>query len=78
MKADPHRLLQAAREHVLAHTLGLYWINTDREQIIIGEFVSDSGNFTTARRLNLGSDLIEPQIGSVHGIGCYHEVFRTV
>ena len=57
-----NKLLQAAREHVLAHTIGLYWINTDREQIIIGEFVTDSGNFTTARRLNLGNDLIS-QIG---------------
>ena len=53
-----NKLLQAAKDHVLAHTIGLYWINTDREQIIIGEFVTDSGNFTTARRLNLGSDLI--------------------
>jgi diguanylate cyclase (GGDEF)-like protein len=57
-----NKLLQAAKDHVLAHTLGLYWINIDREQIIIGEFVTDSGNFTTARRLNLGNDLIS-QVG---------------
>lgn len=57
-----NRLLQAAKDHVLAHTIGLYWINTDREQVIIGEFVTDSGNFTTARRLNLGNDLIS-QVG---------------
>ncbi|GEM_PF-1163416 len=53
-----NKLLQVLREHVLAHTVGLYWINMDREQIIIGEFCTDSGNFTTARRLNLGNDLI--------------------
>lgn len=53
-----NKLLQAVKDHVLAHTVGLYWINLDREQIIIGEFVTDSGNFTTARRLNLGNDLI--------------------
>lgn len=52
------KLLQAVKEQVLAHTVGLYWINMDREQIIIGEFVTDSGNFTTARRLSLGNDLI--------------------
>jgi diguanylate cyclase (GGDEF)-like protein len=53
-----NKLLQAIREHVLGYTVGLYWINLDREQIIIGEFVTDSGNFTTARRMNLGNDLI--------------------
>lgn len=53
-----NKLLQAIREHVLGHTVGLYWINLDREQIIIGEFVTDSSNFTTARRMNLGNDLI--------------------
>ena len=53
-----NRLLQVLREHVLGYTVGLYWINMDREQIIIGEFCTDSGNFTTARRLNLGNDLI--------------------
>ncbi|MBR9976681.1 MAG: GAF domain-containing protein, partial [Bacteroidetes bacterium] len=53
-----NKLLQAIREHVLGHTVGLYWINLDREQIIIGEFVTDSINFTTARRMNLGNDLI--------------------
>ncbi len=57
-----NKLLQAVKDHVLAHTVGLYWINLDREQIIIGEFVTDSGNFTTARRLNLGNDLIS-QVG---------------
>jgi diguanylate cyclase (GGDEF)-like protein len=52
------KLLQVLKEHVLAHTVGLFWINNDREQIIIGEFSTDTGNFTTARRLSLGSDLI--------------------
>ena len=53
-----NKLLQVLKEHVLAHTVGLFWINMDREQVIIGEFTTDTGNFTTARRLNLGSDLI--------------------
>ena len=53
-----NKLLQVLKEHVVAHTVGLFWINSDREQIIIGEFSTDTGNFTTARRLNLGSDLI--------------------
>jgi len=53
-----NKLLQAVKEHLLAHTVGLFWINMDREQIIIGEFVTDSRNFTTARRLALGADMI--------------------
>lgn len=53
-----NKLLQVLKEHVLAHTVGLFWINMDREQVIIGEFTTDTSNFTTARRLNLGSDLI--------------------
>ncbi len=52
------KILQVLRENLLAHTVGMFWINRDREQIIIGEFSTDSRNFTTARRLNLGSDLI--------------------
>jgi diguanylate cyclase (GGDEF)-like protein len=53
-----NRLLRVLKEHILAHTVGLFWINMDREQIIIGEFVTDSRNFTTARRLSLGADLL--------------------
>jgi len=53
-----NRLLRVLKEHILANTVGLFWINMDREQIIIGEFVTDSRNFTTARRLSLGADLL--------------------
>ena len=53
-----NRLLLVLKEHLLAHTVALFWINRDREQIIIGEYVTDSRNFTTARRLSLGSDLV--------------------
>lgn len=53
-----NRLLQVLKEHVLANTVGLFWINMDREQIIIGEFVTESRNFTTARRMSIGADLL--------------------
>ncbi|MDH7515460.1 MAG: diguanylate cyclase [Bacteroidota bacterium] len=52
------RLLAALKDQLLAHTTALFWINIDRQQIVIGEFVTDSRNFTTARRIPLGSDLI--------------------
>ncbi len=53
-----NKLLQVLKEHILAHTVGLFWINMDREQVIIGEFTTESKNFTTARRLSLGADLL--------------------
>ncbi|MBL0176114.1 MAG: diguanylate cyclase [Ignavibacteria bacterium] len=53
-----NRLLSALKENLLATTVGLFWINADRQQIVIGEIVSDSKHLTTARRVPLGSDLI--------------------
>jgi GGDEF domain-containing protein len=52
------QLLQVLKEHLLAHTTALFWINHDREQVIIGELATDSSSFTTARRLPLGTDLV--------------------
>ncbi|MAT38838.1 MAG: hypothetical protein CL946_04465 [Ectothiorhodospiraceae bacterium] len=53
-----HSVLGVLKEQLMAHTVGLYWINQERGQIIIGEFVTESSNYTTARRLALGTDFI--------------------
>ncbi len=52
------RLLQVLKDILLAHTTGIFWINNERGQIVIGEFVTDSKVFTTARRLSLAGDLV--------------------
>jgi len=57
------RLLLVLKDHLIAYTAALLWINHDRQQIVIGEFVTDSRHFTTARRLQLGNDLVT-QIGT--------------
>ncbi len=49
-------LLRALKEHVLAHTAGLFWINTDRQHVVVSGYVTDSKYFTTAKRLPLGED----------------------
>lgn len=53
-----NRLLFALKDHILAHSVAVFWINRDRAQIVIGECATDSRSFTTARRLPLGTDLV--------------------
>jgi GGDEF domain-containing protein len=53
-----NQLLHVLKEHLLAHTTALFWINHEREQVIIGEIATESSSFTTARRLPLGTDLV--------------------
>ena len=52
------RLLDALQEHISANTVALFWMNYDRQQVVLGEFVSASNQITTARRFALGSDVI--------------------
>lgn len=52
------KLLLVLKELLVAHTVGLFWINKDRRQIVIGEFATDSKIFTTMRRIPLGNDLV--------------------
>lgn len=52
------KLLEVLRENLIADTVALFWINRERQQIVIGEFVTESRAFTTARRLPLGMDLV--------------------
>ncbi len=53
-----NRVLQVMKDVLLANTAAMFWINTDRGQIICGEHASDNRSFTTARRFPLGSDFI--------------------
>jgi len=57
------RLLLVLKEHLLAHTVALFWVNRDRGQLVLGEYATDSKNFTTAKRMNLSSDFIS-QVGT--------------
>jgi GGDEF domain-containing protein/putative methionine-R-sulfoxide reductase with GAF domain len=52
------RLLAILKDHLLAHTVALFWINHDRGQIVFGEFVTDSSSYTSVRRAQLGADLV--------------------
>ncbi len=52
------KLLEVLRENLISDTVALFWINRERQQIVIGEFVTESRSFTTARRLPLGMDLV--------------------
>jgi diguanylate cyclase (GGDEF)-like protein len=53
-----HQLLLILKEHLLAHTVALFWINHERGQIVFGEFATDSSAYTSVRRMQLGSDLV--------------------
>jgi diguanylate cyclase (GGDEF)-like protein len=52
------RLLHVLKDYLFAHTVALFWINQSRGQIVFGEFTTESRNFTTARRIALGTDLV--------------------
>jgi len=52
------RLLTVLKEMLFAHTVGVFWINRDRGQIVIGSHVTDSKQFTPARRYPLTNDLL--------------------
>lgn len=52
------KVLGVIKEVNFAHTVAFFWVNRDKNQIVLESFVSDSDKFTTHRRRELGNDLI--------------------
>ena len=52
------KVLTVVKEVNFAHTVAFFWVNKDKNQIVLESFVSDSDKFMTHRRRELGSDVI--------------------
>ncbi|MFH0989058.1 MAG: sensor domain-containing diguanylate cyclase [bacterium] len=52
------KVLLVIKEVHFAHTVAFFWVNREKNQIVLESFVSDSERFMTHRRRELGSDMI--------------------
>jgi diguanylate cyclase (GGDEF)-like protein len=59
------RVLSVVKDVEFAHTVALFWMNKEKQQLVLEGYVTDSGKFMTHRRLAIGSDVVS-QIG-IHG-----------
>jgi diguanylate cyclase (GGDEF)-like protein len=71
------RVLIVVKDVHFAHTVALFWVNREKQQLVLESHLSDSGQFMKRRRLPIGSDLVsqiavsgKPQIVSyVNALG---------
>jgi len=52
------KILTVVKEVNFAHTVAFWWINREKKQLVLENFVSDSAHFMSHRRKELGYDLI--------------------
>jgi transcriptional regulator with GAF, ATPase, and Fis domain len=52
------RVLSVLKDVNFARTVCLYWVNRDKQQLVLEAHVSDSAMFTTHRRCEIGSDIL--------------------
>ena len=85
------RVLSVVKDVHFAHTVALFWVNREKQQLVLESHLSDSGQFMKRRRLPIGSDLVsqialsgKPQIVSyVNALGQndilpYYETIESV
>ncbi|HOV97978.1 MAG TPA: diguanylate cyclase [Bacteroidota bacterium] len=52
------RILTAVKEVTFAYTVALFWVNREKNQLVLEDAASDSSAFIQQRRLELGNDYI--------------------
>jgi diguanylate cyclase (GGDEF)-like protein len=52
------KVLAVIKEVNFAHTVAFFWVNREKNQMVLESFVSDSDKFMTHRRREIGNDLI--------------------
>jgi len=52
------KVLTVVKEVNFAHTVAFFWVNRDKNQMVLESFVSDSDKFMTHRRREVGTDVI--------------------
>lgn len=52
------RVLSIVKDVHFAHTVALFWVNREKQQLVLESYLSDCGQFMKNRRLSIGSDLV--------------------
>jgi diguanylate cyclase (GGDEF)-like protein len=52
------RMLGVVKDVHFAYTVALFWVNREKQQLVLESFLSDSVQFMKNRRLSIGSDLV--------------------
>jgi diguanylate cyclase (GGDEF)-like protein len=52
------RVLSVVKDVQFAHTVALFWINREKQQLVLEGYTTDSEKFMTNRRLPIGSDIV--------------------
>ena len=52
------RVLSVVKDMHFAHTVALFWVNKEKQQLVLESHLSDSELFMNHRRLSIGSDLV--------------------
>jgi diguanylate cyclase (GGDEF)-like protein len=72
-----HQVLKVVKDMQFAYTVALFWVNREKQQLVLESQVSDSEKFMLHKRLPIGSDVVsqiavngKPQIVNyVHALG---------
>jgi diguanylate cyclase (GGDEF)-like protein len=52
------RVLSVVKDIQFAHTVALFWMNREKQQLVLEGYMTDSEKFMTNRRLPIGSDVV--------------------
>jgi diguanylate cyclase (GGDEF)-like protein len=52
------RILNIVKDFTFAYSVALFWINKEKQQLVLESHVTDSTKFTPHRRLSIGTDLV--------------------
>jgi diguanylate cyclase (GGDEF)-like protein len=52
------RVLSVVKDIQFAHTVALFWMNKEKQQLVLEAYTTDSEKFMTNRRLPIGSDVV--------------------
>ena len=52
------KVLSVAKEVLFAHTVGLFWANRDKHQMVLEAVVTDSESFMSGRRFSIEGDVV--------------------
>lgn len=52
------RVLSVVKDVQFAHTVALFWMNREKQQLVLEGYTTDSEKFMTNRRLPIGSDVV--------------------
>jgi diguanylate cyclase (GGDEF)-like protein len=53
-----YQVLNVVKDMQFAYTVALFWVNREKQQLVLESHISDSKNFMTHKRLSIGSDII--------------------